>query len=224
MKSGLYPLLNVFVTNVAIIFCLAPFLMVLWKKLQYERAYMLIGIYWLLTGLLNQYNWVSNSQDYHLQAQLMFFRNLLGIHFVLIIFYICSKEAKRKSIFYTLLSFILFELLMIIWNGFENSSNIIIIGIGSLIVLVYSIIGLVEYMKEMQHSPFENVMAFIYAAFLFAYGGTTMIYILNYLNVATTSDPDEFFLYYVGLLLSSLLTCFGLWQYAETPSFYKSKK
>ncbi len=185
---------------------------------------MLIGIYWLLTGLLNQYNWVSNSQDYHLQAQLMFFRNLLGIHFVLIIFYICSKEAKRKSIFYTLLSFILFELLMIIWNGFENSSNIIIIGIGSLIVLVYSIIGLVEYMKEMQHSPFENVMAFIYAAFLFAYGGTTMIYILNYLNVATTSDPDEFFLYYVGLLLSSLLTCFGLWQYAETPSFYKSKK
>jgi len=224
VKSGLYPLLNILVTNVAIIFCLAPFLMVLWKKLQYERTYTLIAAYWLITGLLNQYNWVSNSQNFHLQAQLMFIRNLLGIHFALIIFLICSRDTKRKSIFYSLLAFILFEMLMMIWNGLDNSSNIIIIGIGSLLVLVYSIIGLVEYMREIEHSPFENAMAFVNAAFLFAYGGTTMIYILNYLNIATTNDPDEFFLYYVGLLLSSLLTCFGLWQYAQAPSFYKSKK
>lgn len=216
--------MNVLITNIAIIFCLAPFLMVIWKKLQYERTYTLIAIYWLLTGLLNQYNWVSDSQNFHLQAQLMFIRNLLGIHFVLIIFLISSRDGKRKSIFYSLLAFILFEMLMMIWNGLDNESNIIIIGLGSLLVLVYSIIGLVEYMKEMEHSRFENAMAFVNAAFLFAYGGTTMIYILNYLNIAATNDPDEFFLYYVGLLLSSLLTCFGLWQYAEAPSFYKTKK
>ena len=224
MKTGLYPLLNTLVSNIAIIFCFAPFLLVLWKKLQYERAYTLIGIYWLITGLLNQYNWLSNSLNYHLQAQLMFIRNILGIHFVLIIFYICAKGAKRKSIFYSMLSFILFEMMMMIWNGLDNTSNIVIIGIGSLLVLIYSIVGLVEYLKEIEHPTFENTMAFINAAFLFSYGGTTMICILNYLNIAATSDPDEFFLYYVGLLLSSLLTCFGLWQYAQIPSFYKNKK
>ncbi len=224
MKSGLFHLLNISVTNIAIIFCLAPFVLVIWKKLQYERVYTLIGIYWLLTGLLNQYNWVCNSQNYHLQAQLMFIRNIICIHFVFFIFFISSRDTKRKSIFYTVLCFILFELLLIIWNGLDENSNVVIIGIGSLIVLVYSVIALIEYIKEIEHSPFENVMAFANAAFLFAYGGITMIYILNYLNVATTSDPDEFFLYYVGLLLSSLLTCFAFWHYAEAPSFYKSKK
>jgi hypothetical protein len=224
VKSGLYPFLNILVTNVAIIFCLAPFLLVLWKKLQYDRAYTLIGAYWLVTGLLNQYNWVSDSQNYQLQAQFMFVRNLLGIHFVLFIFLICSRDTKRKSIFYALLSFILFEMLMMIWNGLENGSNVIIIGIGSMLVLIYSIIGLIEYIQEIEHSSFENAYAFVNAAFLFAYGGTTMIYILNYLNIATTSDPDEFFLYYVGLLLSALLTSFGLWHYGEVPAFYKSKK
>jgi hypothetical protein len=224
VKTGFYPLLNTLVSNIAIIFCFAPFLMVLWKKLRYERTYTLIGLYWLTTGLLNQYNWLGNAQNNHFQAQLMFVRNLIGTHFVLVIFLVRAQGAQKKTIFYTLLAFILFELVMMIWNGLENDSNIIIIGLGALLVLMFSIAGLVDYLREMEHSSFQNTMAFIYAAFLFAYGGTTMIYILNYLNVANTNDPDEFFLYYVGLLLSSLLTCFGLWQYAEKPSFYKSKK
>jgi hypothetical protein len=216
--------LNALVSNIAIIFCLAPFLMMLWKKLHYERTYTLVGLYWLITGLLNQYNWLNNAQSNHMQAQLMFVRNLIGIHFVLVIFLLRTDGAQKKTIFYTLLTFILFELVMMIWNGSDNTSNIVIIGLGSLLVLIFSIAGLVDYLKTMEHSSFDNTLAFIYAAFLFAYGGTTMIYILNYLNVATTSDPDEFFLYYVGLLLSSLLTCYGLWQYADKSSFYKNKK
>ena len=218
MKTAFYPLLNSLISNIAIVFCFAPFFMALWKKLHYERAYILIGLYWLITALLNQYNWISNAQNNHLQAQLMFIRNLIGAHFVLVIFLFCAEGPQKKIIFYSLLSFILFELLMIIWNGVDNASNIVIIGLGSLLVMIFSIAGLVRYFKEMEHSSFENAMAFVYAAFLFAYGGTTMIYILNYLNVATTNDPDEFFLYYVGLLLSSLLTCYGLWEYAGKPS------
>jgi hypothetical protein len=224
VKTGFYPLLNTLVSNIAVIFCFAPFLLVLWKKLQYERTYTFIGLYWLITGLLNQYNWLGAAQNNHLQGQLMFVRNLIGVHFVLVIFLFTAQGNKKKTILYTLMSFFVFELIMMIWNGFDNTLNIAIIGIGALLVLVFSIIGLIDYLKDIEHSSFENTIAFIYAAFLFAYGGTTMIYILNYLNVATTSDPDEFFLYYVGLLLSSLLTCYGLWQYAEKPSFYKNKK
>jgi hypothetical protein len=224
VNTGFYPLMTALVSNVAIIFCLAPFLLVLWKKLHYERTYTLVGLYWLTTGLLNQYNWLTSTQNNHMQAQLMFVRNLLGIHFALVIFLFRAEAAQKKTIFYTLLSFILFELVMMIWNGSDNTSNIVIIGLGSLVVLIFSIAGLVDYLKNMEHSSFDNTLAFIYASFLFAYGGTTMIYILNYLNVATTNDPDEFFLYYVGLLLSSLLTCYGLWQYAEKPSLFENKK
>ena len=223
MKTGFYPLLTTLVSNIAIVFCLAPFLMVIWKKLQYERTYTLIGLYWLITGLLNQYNWLGHAQSNHLQAELMFIRNLIGIHFALIIFYVRADSTQKKTILYTLLFFILLELIMMIWNGLDNTSNIIIIGLGSLLILIFSVAGLVNYLKNLDHSSFDNTMAFIYAAFLFAYGGTTMMYVLNYLNIATTNDPDEFFLYYVGLLLSSLLTCFGFWQYAEKPSFTKAK-
>ena len=224
MKTGLYLLANELITNIAIVFCFAPFLLVLRKKLLYQKTYLLIGIYWLLTGLLNQYRFISHATNNHLQAQLMFVRNLIGIHFVFVIFLISSKFTKRKGLFYSMLGFILFEALILIWNGFENGPNLLIIGMGSFLIIIHCIFGLVGYLKEIQHSTFENTMAFTYASFLFAYSGSTLICLLNLFNVSNSTDPDEFFLYYVGILLSSLLSCFGLWQYAEIPSFYKSKK
>ncbi|MBS1973030.1 MAG: hypothetical protein JST13_01665 [Bacteroidetes bacterium] len=192
--------------------------------MQFERAYTFIGIYWLVIGLLNQYNWVQSTNDNELQAQLLFLRNFFGIHLALIIFIVYSKGKKRKSILLTLLAFVFFETLMMVWNGIENDSNVIIIGIGSLIVMVYSIVGLIEYINEIYHSPLENAMSFISAAFLFAYGSITMTSVLNVLRIASPTDPNESFLYYVGLLISALLSCFGLWRYAEAPSFYKGKK
>ena len=56
------------VSNIAIVFCFAPFLILLWRKLRYERIYTLIGLYWLVTALLNQYHWVGNAQNWTAQA------------------------------------------------------------------------------------------------------------------------------------------------------------
>jgi drug/metabolite transporter (DMT)-like permease len=193
------------------------------KKLRQERVYLVIGLYWLLTGILNPYNWLTSAQDYHLLGQLMFTRAFIGLHMMIVIFYSCAQGTKKKAIFYVFLGFMLFELIMIIWNGWDSASNSVIAGLGALLVMVFSVAGLVEYFKQVRHSSFENTMAFVYASCLFAYGGIVMICLLNYLNLTTTSDPNEYFLYYLGLLLSSLLTCYGLWQYSEGPSYYKSE-
>ncbi|MBS1666229.1 MAG: hypothetical protein JST58_02525 [Bacteroidetes bacterium] len=223
MKTGFYPLLNAIVSNIAIVFCFVPFILLLLKKLQYQKIYLLIGLYWLATALLNQYNWLGNADDWDVQTNLMFVRNLIGIHFVLAIYLLCANGDQKKIILYSLFAFATFELLIATLNGINQFSGVIIDGVGALLVLAFSLVGLAGYFKEIEHSPYEHGIAFIYAAFLFAYGSVAMIYSLNYFKVATVNDPNEFFLYYVGLLLAVLLTCYGFWQYASKTSQSKTE-
>jgi hypothetical protein len=223
VKPGFFPLLNSIVSNIAILFCFAPFLLLFLKKLQNKRVYALVGIYWLVAALLNQYYWLGNSENNQVQAQFMFARNLVGVHFVLVIFFFSFSGTKKRVVLYTMLLFVLFELMITILDGFTTNTGIVVIGLGSLIVLFFCLWGLTDYFRELEHSSFQNFIAFIYAAFLFAYGSATMIHVLNYLKVSTVNDPNEFFLYYVGLLLSSLLTCYGIWKYATKPSLLQSE-
>ena len=224
MKTGFYPLLNAIVSNIAIVFCFAPFILLFLKKLQYQKIYLLIGLYWLVMALLNQYNWLGNADDWDVQTNLMFARNVIGIHFVLAIYFLCANGDQKKIILYSLFAFATFELMVCTLNGINHFSGIIINGIGALMVLAFSVVGLAGYFKEIEHSPYEHSIAFMYAAFLFAYGSVAMIYSLNFFKVAAVNDPNEFFLYYVGLLLALLLTCYGFWQYASKASLAKNEK
>jgi hypothetical protein len=89
-------------------------------------------------------------------------------------------------------------------------------GSGLGIIILYSVMGLWDYLKKMEHTRFENSMVFIYASLIFSYGSMLIIYIFTHFHRATgtaTSDTDSFLLYYVSLLLSAAVTCAGLWSY-----------
>ena len=86
------------------------------------------------------------------------------------------------------------ELILLALNGFNFNTGTLINGIGALQVLFFSILAVASYFKEMEHNSFENAIAFVYAAFLFAYGGVTILYVLNYFKISTLKDPNEFFL------------------------------
>jgi hypothetical protein len=212
MQLLLYP----YISNIAIAFCFVPLLLLLWKKISREKAYLFVAIYWLANGLLNLPNWLGQAQNNKLQNQVVLLYNLLDAPLVLLVFYFSASGIKKKVLLYLLIFIGLFELLMLFWKGNNFNSSTIIIGVSTLVALTFSLSGITQYFNKLEHTYFDNTMGFVYAGFLFNYGPFIVIYIFSYLKIENeTIRAANFFLYYVSLLTATILTSIGLWRYAR---------
>jgi hypothetical protein len=215
VKTGVYSAVSLIVSNLAILFCCVPFLFLVSKKMRSVRTYRVIGIYWLLNGLINLYNldlfpFFKNSA---FQDKLVSWYNLLDTPMVLLIFAAAVTGAQRRVILISMMFFLGSELTLVAWKGYNFISGTAVIGTGLLLILTFTIIGLVQYMKRMEHTAFENSMAFVYAALLFAYGSFLIVYIFHIRGSSGINSQDTFLLYYISLLLSAATTTLGLWSY-----------
>ncbi|HEY4876189.1 MAG TPA: hypothetical protein VIH86_11485 [Puia sp.] len=208
------------ISNIAIASCYLPILMIVWKNLRYEKSFIIIAIYWLFNGLVNLPNWVSYLQNSGWQNQITLIYNLIDGPLILLFFLFSASSDKRKLILYTIIFFILFEAATIIITGYNLKSSTIIIGFDAFIALTLCITNITAYLSKLDHSPCENALVFINSSILFAYGVFIIIYFFSYLGFASTkTEKNEVFLiYYIGLFLSSLLSCYGLWRYTKKPA------
>ena len=229
MKTSLYSVLYSVISDVAIGLCFIPLLLLFWKKMRKDKAYWMVGIYWLATGLVNLPNlgiaFFGQSDPTAFQEKLTLFYNLLDTPLILLIFlYSAPGKKHKKHLLLILFLFMVMEAGLLNWKGYNFISSTTIIGAGMLLVLGYSVTGLVQYMRKMEHTAFENSMVFVYAALLFAYGSFIIIYIFIRIHPDSIRNPDSFLLYYISLLLSAAITCMGLWSYGirPTPSYSSS--
>jgi hypothetical protein len=219
VKPGLTTILYSIISNLAIILCFVPFILLWVKKLSVKKAYLFIAIYWLANGLMNLPGWIGQSENKVLLNHITLIYNLLDAPMVLLIFLYSTTGNNKKIVRYTLWFFILFEIIMVMWKGYNLTSSTVIIGVGTFFAITFSVIGVMEYLQKVEHTSFENTMVFVYASFLFAYGIFIIIYFFSYLNRANKAESlDNFIIYYVSLLLSTFLTCYGFWQFAAKPS------
>jgi hypothetical protein len=208
----LYP----YISNLAIAFCFVPFLLLFWKKISREKPYLFVAIYWLANGLMNLPNWLGQAENNKLQNQVVLLYNLLDAPLALLVFYFSASGIKKKILLYLLAGTIAFELLMLFWKGNNLSSSTVIIGVSTLIALIFSLTGITQYFNKIEHTYFDNTMGFVYAGFLFNYGPFIVIYIFSYIQIESeTIRAANFFLYYLSLLSATFLTSIGLWRYAR---------
>ncbi len=211
----MYSVLYMIVSNIAILCCLIPFVLLASRRLRQVTTYRILGIYWLLNGLIHfpdiyffrsyKNGWLDQLTEYY---------NLLDTPLVLLIFFNAASGPHRRLLSRTLLAFIVMEALVVGWKGYAFTSGFVFIGSGVLLVLAYSIIGLVQYMRKMEYTPFETSMVFVYAALLFGYGSYLIIYMfLHIRGNSEVNSQDSYLLYYVMLLLSAIITSLGLLGY-----------
>ena len=216
MKTSLFSLSFLLVSDLATALCFLPLLLLWWKKLGRDKAYFFIAIYWLVNGITNLPNWFGQAKNFQLQGELSLLYNLLDTPMVLLVFCFSSTGSKKRITSYFLIIFILFEIVTVLWKGLNDKSNTIIIGAGTLLALVYSVDGMLQYFKKMEHNAFENAMVYVYAGYLFNYGLFLIIYTFSFMKSKENSGMlDNFFLYYSSLILSTLLTSFGLWRHGR---------
>lgn len=201
-------------SNIAIILCFIPFLLLWWKKLSQERAYLFVCIYWSLNGLINL-PFLAQLFDQALFRNITVFDNLIDTPLALLVYYFAATGIRKKIFFYTIIGFIIFQLAIVFWKGFNNDSVTIVLGWGIFILFVFSIWGLAQYFQKIEHTPFESVMGFVYAGFIFYDGLWVVIYVFSFLNYHKETVAENQFLNYLSIILATVLTSIGLWQYAK---------
>ena len=179
------------------------------------HTYWVLGIYWFLNGVDNLLEiYFSRSGGSHVIRQLSFYYSLADAPLVLLVFALARQGRERKGLLLLLLLFMAGESILLHSSGDEVV--LLILGSGLLIILLGSIIGLLQYLKKMEHTRFENSMVFVYASLLFSYGSMLIIYIFSHFHHNTTGneyDTDSYLLYHLSLLLSAAITSAGLWSY-----------
>jgi hypothetical protein len=217
LKTGFYSVFYAIISNGAIAFCFLPFLSLGWKNMRPIRTWWVLGFYWLLNGLDNLLEvwFASRSEANHLFVrQFSIGHTLVETPLVLLAFALAKQGRSRKGLLLTLILFIAGELVLCRLRGHDALAPII--GSGLAIIIIYSVIGLVDYLKKMEHTRFENSMVIIYASLLFSQGSMLIIYIFAHFHHGAGTAAgvaDSFLLYYISLLLSAAIACAGLWSY-----------
>lgn len=203
------------ISNMAIGLCFVPFLFLGWKKIRQVGTYWVLGIYWLFNGLVNLPAVQAAGGGRGLLSRLGCLYTMAATPLVLLAFASACSGRQKKQLLLVLFLYIIGECLLVGLKGYTLVTCELIMGSGLLLILLYSIIGLVLYVKKMEHTRFENSMVFVYAAHLFAYGSGLIIYISTHYRPAGNGndDTDSFLLYYISLLLSAIVTSTGLWNY-----------
>jgi len=185
------------------------------KKMRQVTTYRVLGIYWLLNGLIHFtdiYFFISYRNTR--LDELSNYYNVLDTPLVLLIFICAASGRYRKALWLTLLLFIALEVSIITWKGYAFTSGFFFTAVGVALVLFYSIIGLLQYMRKMEYTTFESSMVVVYASMLFGYGSFLIISLfLHIRGNGEVNTRDSYLLYYISLLISAIITFLGLWSY-----------
>ena len=207
-------MLNLIISIIAIGLCFVPMVLFWLKRLAPDKSYFFIAFFWFINGLtyapeIFRWEWYRSMSN-----EITLVYNLIDTPLILLIFYFAFK---KKFFQYLLVGFILFEIGMIVWKGYNFNSNTPIIGLGSLISLILNIWGINQYFQKMRHTSFENVMAFVNAGFIFYYGLFSVIYIFNYINFSKVTLPYVTFINYLSITIATSLISYGYSRYASSP-------
>jgi hypothetical protein len=218
MKTRTYTLLDSVISSLAVLLCFVPFLFLGFKQVRKVNTYKVIGVYWFLNGFVNlpALRLIRSQSVRSFFAHVSDYYDMADTPLVLLVFALASRGKTRKQLLLILLGFLGCELLFVANKGYAAAWPVVI-GIGVLLILVFSVIGLLQYLKKMEPDRFDDSMAFVYAALLFAYGTYMIIYLVYYLRVSPNiyNQMDSSLVYYSGLLLSAIFTSAGIWNYGR---------
>lgn len=205
------PVLNLLFSILAVTLCFIPLCLYWWRRLAPDKTWLVISLFWAINGVtytpeIFHWTWYLSVSN-----QITLYYNLIDAPLIFLFFYFFFR---KKSLLYLFYSFILFEVIMIAWKGFNFDSNNIIIGLGSLICLILNIWGISTYFRNIMHKPEENVMVFVNAGFIFYYGLFAVIYFFNYIHFSRVTLPYITFINYFSICMATGLISIGFWKFA----------
>lgn len=196
-----------------------PAFFILALRLGRYRGFPVLMIYYLSVFgynlLTEKYITASNEVIYFWGLS----NNLLDAPLMLLFLsYFSTSAAFTRRLKILILAFILFEVTVILFRGFNTAAITIILGPGLLIVLSCCLYFFIRQAKMAILHRKATGKALIVASLLFAYGCYAIIYLLYYVFKAHIDNQivneqyvaDTFLVYFLVTTFSSMLLCAGI--------------
>lgn len=205
MKSQLYQILS----YCAIVASFIPILLVAVKNLWREKAFMFIGFYWMLSGLINCLDLIPGISNATLELIIVVY-NMFDIPIVLgIIGYATKSRLLGKIIRVAAPALLLLQLLNFFRQGWNYDAAKYILALGLVMVLFAVLWEISRYMQQIEHNRHEKAMIFIHVSFLFSYGTFIIVYIFDYYVNLAGSGMENLIIYYISILVAVFIASIG---------------
>jgi len=214
VKSQVYNIISV----IAIIASFIPIVLVLVKKLWKESAFLLIALYWVLSGMVNILDKTGIAKTAMDLITIVY--NMLDIPIVLGLIYFTTKSFRIKR--FTMIAapaLLVAQLISFMVKGWNYDAAKYVLAAGLLMVIYAVVCELSLYMHKLEHTRHEKAMVFIHVSFLFAYGTFIIIYIFDYYIKVGTSSIDNFIIYYISSLIAIIIASIGYLAKGSSKNF-----
>lgn len=196
-----------FVSTIALFL---PVLLILALRLGSYRSFPVLLIYFTIVFVNNLMNehYIQPNADVVYGWGIMV--NLLDAPLMLLFLsYFSTSAAFSRRLLLLILSFLTFELIIVLLVGFNIRAVTIVLGPGILIVFALCLLIFIRHAKIviMNHKAIGKIL--IASSFVFAYGCYGILYVLFYI-IKTPLVADTFLLYFIVLTFSSMILCTGI--------------
>lgn len=187
-----------------------PILLILALRLGAYRSFPILIIYFTIVFINN----LMNEGYIHPNTDVVYFWgisiNLLDAPLMLLFlsYFSTSAEFSRRLII-IILSFLVFELSVVLLYGFNVRAVTIILGPGILLVFGLCLLFFIRQAKIVITNRKALGKILIVSSLVFAYGCYGILYVLFYV-IKTPWVADTFLLYFIVLTFSSIVLCTGI--------------
>jgi hypothetical protein len=187
-----------------------PILLLLALRLGAYRSFPILVIYFSIVFINN----LMNEGFIHPHPDVVFFWgisiNLLDAPLMLMFLsYFSTSVAFSKRLKILILSFLVFEFVVVLLVGFNVRAITIVLGPGVFLVFGLSLLFFIRQAKLVitNHKAVGKIL--IISSLVFAYGCYGILYILFYV-IKTPQIADTFLLYFIAITFSSIILCAGI--------------
>lgn len=205
MKDAIFNIVSI----LAQVAYFVPIVIVLGRKMWKEIPFLLFGLYWMISGLVNLLGNIPGISNEILEISTVVY-NMIDVPMVLGILYVTTKSASlRRSISWAAPGFLVVQMLNFLIRGWSYDAAKYLLAIGILLVLIALLWEISLFMQKLEHNDHDRAMIFIHFSLLFAYGTFVIIYIFDYYITAASGSEDNFLIYYISSIVAIIIASVG---------------
>lgn len=197
-----------------------PIFFILISKLGTYRGFAVLLVYYSSAFIYNFFFEGYISVPVSFRQNWAITHNFLDVPMMIyFLTYFCTTKIFARRMKLAILSFLLFELIVIFITGYNINAVTIVLGPGLLLVFGISLFFFVRQVKiTIKHGKAMG-KALMISSVLFAYGCFIFLYLMYYVFKAHLDEfgkekpqykADTFLIYFIVTILSSLLMCAGI--------------
>jgi hypothetical protein len=196
-----------------------PIALILILRMSWYRTFPALIAYYIIAFVNNfvEEGYVTTSNN--LVKYWGLTNNLLDVPLMLFfLIYFCTSALQAKRMKAIILAFVLFEIIVVLFRGYDKEAITIILAPGLAIVFCFCLYFFIRSAKKAITHQKATGKALILTSQLFAYGCFIIIYLMFYVFETHVIDKkineqyvgDTFLIYFFVTTFSSLLMCAGL--------------